>query len=69
MTFYFSSAYDSVRKERVAIKKISKPFATNIHAKRAFREIKLLKHVIHENIIQLYDIFSKASTPQELDDM
>lgn len=63
------SAFDSVRNERVAIKKISKPFATNIHAKRAFREIKLLKHVIHENIIQLYDLFSRANTPQELDDI
>jgi hypothetical protein len=35
--FDFSSAYDNVRKERVAIKKISRPFATNVHAKRAFR--------------------------------
>ena len=60
---------DSVRNEKVAIKKISKPFATNIHAKRAFREIKLLKHVVHENIIRLFDIFSKANTAQELDDM
>jgi p38 MAP kinase len=63
------SADDSQSSEKVAIKKLAQPFATNVHAKRAFREIKLLKHVIHDNIIQLYDLFCRATSPAELDEM
>ncbi len=63
------SAEDSVFGQKVAIKKIAKPFATNIHAKRAYREIKLLKHVNHDNIIRLTDLFTRASCAAELDDM
>lgn len=65
----FSSAQDNQTNQKVAIKKLARPFATNIHAKRAFREIKLLKHVAHDNIIRLYDIFSRADSAQNLDDM
>ena len=67
--YFCSSADDSVTGQKVAIKKLAKPFATNIHAKRAYREIKLLKHVNHDNIIRLYDLFTKAKSPEELDDM
>lgn len=63
------SAEDSITNEKVAIKKLAQPFATNIHAKRAYREIKLLKHVVHDNIIQLYDIFSRAKSADELDEV
>lgn len=63
------SADDSVLSQKVAIKKLSKPFATNIHAKRAYREIKLLKHVNHDNIIRLTDLFTKANQVQDLDDI
>ena len=63
------SADDSQTNEKVAIKKLAQPFATNVHAKRAFREIKLLKHVHHDNIIRLYNIFTKANSAEELDDM
>jgi p38 MAP kinase len=66
-------ADDSVTGEKVAIKKLAQPFATEIHAKRVYREIKLLKHVSqnlsHDNIIQLYDLFSQAASPAELKDM
>ena len=65
----YSSADDSVSNQKVAIKKLSKPFATNIHAKRAYREIRLLKHVDHDNIIKLYDLFSKSDNAHDLDDM
>ena len=63
------SADDSAYGQKVAIKKLAKPFATNIHAKRAYREIKLLKHVNHDNIIQLTDLFTRAQTAQDIDDM
>ena len=47
------SANDSERVMQVAIKKLARPFETTIHAKRAYREIRLLKHVSHDNVIKL----------------
>ena len=44
------SAFDKSRQIHVAIKKISSPFQTPIHAKRTYREIKLLKHMKHDNV-------------------
>jgi p38 MAP kinase len=41
----------------VAVKKIMKPFSTPVLSKRTYRELKLLKHLRHENIICLSDIF------------
>lgn len=63
------SADDAVNSTRVAIKKLSRPFATPIHARRAYREIKLLKHVHHDNLICLLDLFSQADTAPQLDDI
>ena len=47
---FTSSAYDSVRQERVAIKKLVKPFQNETYAKRAYRELKLMKMVDHKNV-------------------
>jgi len=55
------SARDSRTGGMAAIKKLSRPFQSVMHAKRAFREIRLLKHMNHENVISLLDTF----TPQE----
>lgn len=44
------SALDNSKQVSVAIKKISNPFQTAIHAKRTYREIKLLKHMNHDNV-------------------
>ena len=46
----FSSAYDSQQQMKVAIKKLARPFQSPIHAKRAYREIRMLKHMWHENV-------------------
>lgn len=51
------SAKDSVTHEPRAIKKISKPFENATLAKRAFRELILLAHLQHDNIICLHDAF------------
>ncbi|POW11912.1 hypothetical protein PSTT_04912 [Puccinia striiformis] len=51
------SANDQLTATSVAIKKIMKPFSTPVLAKRTYRELKLLKHIRHENIISLSDIF------------
>lgn len=55
--FIYSSAYDSTNKKKVAIKKLARPFLTAVHAKRTYRELRLLKHMKHENIIGLLDVF------------
>lgn len=49
--FYSSSSNDKELGVKVAIKKFSRPFQSLIHAKRTFREIKLLRHMDHENVI------------------
>ncbi|KAG8852691.1 MAPK protein hog1 [Tulasnella sp. 330] len=51
------SAKDQLTGSSVAIKKIMKPFSTPVLSKRTYRELKLLKHITHENIISLSDVF------------
>lgn len=51
------SAMDKLTGQNVAVKKIMKPFLTPVLAKRTYRELKLLKHLRHENLITLDDIF------------
>ncbi|CAG8486141.1 8121_t:CDS:10 [Diversispora eburnea] len=51
------SAKDQLTGTNVAIKKIMRPFSTPVLSKRTYRELKLLKHLKHENIISLSDIF------------
>ena len=64
------SASDSKRKEKVAIKLIPKAFADEIDAKRILREIKLLKHFRHENIIRIIDMMPpNVATLEEFNDV
>ncbi|KAG1650091.1 Mitogen-activated protein kinase 14B [Nymphon striatum] len=44
------SAVNRDNKIRVAIKKLARPFQSPIHAKRTYREHKLLAHMNHENV-------------------
>ncbi|KAI6748671.1 hypothetical protein HG530_015444 [Fusarium avenaceum] len=44
------SARDQLTNQNVAVKKIMKPFSTPVLAKRTYRELKLLKHLRHENV-------------------
>lgn len=46
----FSSAYDQILERNVAIKKLSRPFQNQTHAKRAYRELVLMKCVNHKNV-------------------
>ncbi|KAH9731827.1 mitogen-activated protein kinase 4 [Citrus sinensis] len=50
------AAMNSETREEVAIKKIGNAFDNRIDAKRTLREIKLLRHMDHENIIAIKDI-------------
>lgn len=46
----FSSSKDQLTGMNVAIKKIMKPFSAPVLAKRTYRELKLLKALMHENV-------------------
>jgi serine/threonine protein kinase len=48
--FFLSSATDQFTGLPVAIKKVTKPFSTPTLSKRAYRELKLLKHLHHDNV-------------------
>jgi len=50
------SANDKVSGRKTAIKKIPKAFDDLVDAKRILREIKLLRHFKHENIVGLRDL-------------
>lgn len=50
---YHSSAINEKTKEKVAIKKLHRPFQSEIFAKRAYRELRLLKHMKHENVSRM----------------
>jgi p38 MAP kinase len=47
---WHSSAKDLLTGQNVAVKKIMKPFSTPVLSKRTYRELKLLKHLKHENV-------------------
>uniref|UniRef100_A0AAQ5XZC6 mitogen-activated protein kinase n=1 Tax=Amphiprion ocellaris TaxID=80972 RepID=A0AAQ5XZC6_AMPOC len=63
------SAYDVKSCLKVAVKKLSRPFQSIIHAKRTYRELRLLKHMKHENVIGLLDVFTPATSLQEFNDV
>ncbi|CAM6033123.1 unnamed protein product [Sphagnum compactum] len=50
------SAMDKEIGEEVAIKKIATAFANRIDAKRTLREIKILRHMNHDNVIRIKDV-------------
>lgn len=52
---------------KVAIKKLARPFQSAVHAKRTYRELRLLKHMDHENIIGLLDVFHSGQPADSLE--
>lgn len=54
------SARNSESGEKIAIKKIANAFENTTDARRTLREIRLLRHLNHENIIGLKDIMKPA---------
>uniref|UniRef100_A0A672PQY9 mitogen-activated protein kinase n=1 Tax=Sinocyclocheilus grahami TaxID=75366 RepID=A0A672PQY9_SINGR len=56
-----TGAYGTVclyNRTKVAIKKLHRPFQSDLFAKRAYRELRLLKHMKHDNVIGLLDVFT-----------
>ncbi|XP_051932484.1 mitogen-activated protein kinase 14B isoform X1 [Hippocampus zosterae] len=63
------SSFDMKTNLKVAVKKLSRPFQSIIHAKRTYRELRLLKHMKHENVIGLLDVFTPATSLEEFTDV
>ncbi|XP_060020543.1 mitogen-activated protein kinase 11 isoform X2 [Lagenorhynchus albirostris] len=63
------SAYDTRLRQRVAVKKLSRPFQSLIHARRTYRELRLLKHLKHENVIGLLDVFTPATSLEDFSEV
>ncbi|KAJ5964381.1 uncharacterized protein N7479_004257 [Penicillium vulpinum] len=55
------SARDQLAHRTVAVKKLAEPFKTPAIARHMFREMKLLRQLRHENIINLTDLFISPS--------
>ncbi|WAR25802.1 MK14-like protein [Mya arenaria] len=60
------SALDTKTNRKVAIKKLSRPFQSAIHAKRTYREIRMLKHMVHENYIHSAGIIHRDLKPSNI---
>lgn len=54
------AAFDTVLGINVAVKKLSRPFQNQTHAKRAYRELVLLKCVNHKNDLKPSNIVVKS---------
>ncbi|XP_036806709.1 mitogen-activated protein kinase 14A isoform X2 [Oncorhynchus mykiss] len=65
----YGSSYDVKSGQKMAVKKLSRPFQSIIHAKRTYRELRLLKHMKHENVIGLLDVFTPATSLEEFNDV
>lgn len=61
---FLSYAFDRRTGAKVAIKKLHRPFQSDLFAKRAYRELRLLKHMKHDNVrhlkLTLDESFSSA---------
>jgi len=55
-------AYDCLRKERIAIKRMNTPFRDELYSVRSLRELMLLKNMDHENVINLYYCWANTSS-------
>ena len=63
------SAYDTVRKERVAIKKLVKPFRNEVYAIQGAFLLRLMKLFNHPNVIGLHNLFTPATSLEDFEDV
>ncbi|RWS16651.1 c-Jun NH2-terminal kinase-like protein [Dinothrombium tinctorium] len=63
------SAYDTIKKSHVAIKKLKHPFKNIASAKRTYRELKLMRLANHENVISLLNVFTPNKTLKEFNEI
>ena len=55
--------------EKVAIKKIANAFENAVDAKRTLREMKLLRHLKHENVIRIVDVVRPTKSVKDYNDV
>jgi len=64
------SAHDTSTNSKIAIKMVPRAFHDEVDAKRILREIKLLKHFDHENIVSIVDMMPPlARHPEDFNDV
>ncbi|XP_062552990.1 stress-activated protein kinase JNK-like isoform X2 [Armigeres subalbatus] len=63
------AAIDKTSGKQVAVKKLSRPFQDETHAKRAYREIKLLQMLDHPFIINLLYAYSPQASLDSFKDI
>ena len=63
------AAKDNRTGRRVAIKKIPKVFEVLTIAKRTYRELKILRHLRHENIISILDVMRPPEDISQFQDV
>nr|CDS29288.2 p38 MAP kinase MPK2 protein [Hymenolepis microstoma] len=63
------SAKDTLTNCQVAIKLLKKPFDVLELAKRTYRELAVLSHMKHENVVHLVDAFSNQKSIDEFEDL
>lgn len=63
------AAKDNRTGQRVAIKKIPKVFDVLVIAKRTYRELKILRHLRHENIISILDVMQPPEDLSQFEDV
>ncbi|XP_014790300.2 mitogen-activated protein kinase 12, partial [Octopus bimaculoides] len=64
-----SVAHNKLTDSKVAIKQLYRPFSSLTATKRTYREVCLLKHMKHKNVIDLVDIFTTAICKNDLDNL
>ncbi|KAH9284157.1 Mitogen-activated protein kinase 11 [Echinococcus granulosus] len=63
------SAKDNLLQRMVAIKRIDKPFDTLEDAKRTYRELAIMAHMDHENVVTLVDAFTPQATLESFNEI
>ena len=63
------AAKDNRTGQRVAIKKIHKAFEMLTVSKRTYRELKILRHLRHENIISILDVMQPPDDLSTFEDV
>lgn len=63
------AAKDNRTGKRVAIKKIPKVLEVLVIAKRTYRELKILRHLRHENIISILDVMQPPEDLSQFEDV
>lgn len=64
------AAEDVVTNTKVALKKLARPFQTEVlFAKRCYREIRMLRHLDHENVLNLLNLFTPNKSLETFSDV